>query len=137
MLERLESGCHANILSFVTPVVVCVILIPSLVNKYHLVLCWLRGGMLFSRAQEKYYDPRRGPMGFASPLRRYRRRRRLKNAQLRVRLRQQRQGSLFDATVHRRQRTTWRRRSTAASRCPSTSLSYSTTSNLLPLLHKA
>ncbi|KAI0224028.1 hypothetical protein LSAT2_024961, partial [Lamellibrachia satsuma] len=53
VLERRESGCHANILS----VVVRVILIPSLVNKYHLVLCWLRGGVLFSRAQERYYDP--------------------------------------------------------------------------------
>ena len=32
VVERLESGCHFNILSFVTPVVVGVILIMMLVH---------------------------------------------------------------------------------------------------------
>ena len=33
MLERLESGCHVNILSFVTSVVMDVILIVSVVHQ--------------------------------------------------------------------------------------------------------
>ena len=58
-----------------------------------------------------------------------RRRRRLENR----RLRQRRQGGrMFNARVHRRQRTTWRRRSAAPNRCPSTYLSCSTSSNLHP-----
>ncbi|KAI0239996.1 hypothetical protein LSAT2_009304 [Lamellibrachia satsuma] len=65
VLEQLESECDVNVLPVVVPVVVGVILIIFFVSlvryhrwyiKYHLVLCWLRGGMLSSRAHERDYD---------------------------------------------------------------------------------
>ena len=65
VLEELESGCEDSILPVVMPVVVgvtIIILFLFLVRyhrwyiKYHLVLCWMRGGMLSSRARERDYD---------------------------------------------------------------------------------
>ena len=65
LLEELESGCQVSIVPVVVPVVVGVAIIMFclfLVRyhrwyiKYHLVLCWMRGGMLSSRAREKECD---------------------------------------------------------------------------------
>ena len=65
VLEELESGCQVSILPVVVPVVVGVaitMIFLFLVRyhrwyiKYHLVLCWMRGGMLSSRPRERDYD---------------------------------------------------------------------------------
>ena len=65
LLEELESGCQISIVPVVVPIVVGVALIMFFLFlvryhrwyiKYHLVLCWQRGGMLSSRAHEKEYD---------------------------------------------------------------------------------
>ena len=64
LLEELESGCQVSILPVVMPVVVGVAIIMFFLFlvryhrwyiKYHLVLCWMRGGMLSSRARERDY----------------------------------------------------------------------------------
>ena len=56
MLELLKSGCHVNILSFVMPVVIGVILIMSLVHQISPGSVLATRGMLFSRAQERVYN---------------------------------------------------------------------------------
>ena len=53
VLERLESGCHGNILCFVT---VGVILIMSPIHQISPGSVLATRGMLFSRAQERYYN---------------------------------------------------------------------------------
>ena len=65
VLEELESGCQVSFVPVVVPVVVGVAIIIFFLFlvryhrwyiKYHLVLCWQRGGMLSSRTRERDYD---------------------------------------------------------------------------------
>ena len=65
VLEQFESECEVNVLPVVLPVVMTVTLILFFLFlvryqrwyiKYHLVLCWMRGGMSFSGVQDTQYD---------------------------------------------------------------------------------